>query len=155
MVKGWTRKALDELFNFYGGVSAEYIFKGTPYLNNNTTKKNGLCYLADLLLYADFNEINSSVTIDSDTVWINPYLFNKCTFIKSVTIPKTVGVIGQSAFSGCTQLQTITFNGTIADFKKTTIGPSAFSGTKATSVTCTDGSVTSYTYNGYTYQIGG
>lgn len=153
--KGMIKYAPCDAVTTQNGGSAEYIFKGTPYLNNNITKKNGLCYLADLLLYADFNEISSSVTIDSDTVWINPCVFNKCTFIKSVTIPKTVGVIGEKAFSGCTQLQTITFNGTIAEFKKITIGPSTFSSTKATSVTCSDGSVTSYTYNGYIYQIGG
>ncbi|MDD4157552.1 MAG: leucine-rich repeat protein [Candidatus Cloacimonetes bacterium] len=137
------------------GGSAEYIFKGTPYLTNNLTKKNGLNYLADLLLYADLNEISSNITIDSDTVWINPCVFNKCTFIKSVAIPKTVKSIGKEAFNGCSQLEIITFNGTMAEFKKIAIAPSVFSGTKATSVTCADGSVTSYTYKGYTYHIGG
>lgn len=152
--KGMIKYAPCDATTTQNGGSAEYIFKGTPYLTNNITKKNGLCYLADLLLYADFNEMNSNVTIDTDTVWINPCVFNECTFLKSVTIPKTVGVIGQSAFSGCKQLQAITFNGTVSQFNKITICPSAFSGTKATSVTCTDGSVTSYLYNGYTYKIG-
>lgn len=136
------------------GGTAEYIFKDTPYFKNNAVKKNGLYYIADLLLYADLNEISSNVSIDSDTVWINPCIFNKCTFLKTVTIPSTVGVIGQSAFKDCTKLETITFNGTVNQFKSISIGPSAFSNLKATSVKCTDGSVTYYTYNGYTYTIG-
>lgn len=136
------------------GGTAEYIFKGTPYFNTNATKKNGLYYIADLLLYADLNDISSNVTIDNGTVWINPCLFNKCTFIKTVTIPNSVLVIGQSAFNGCSNLETITYNGTVEEFNKITFASNVFSGTKAKSVICTDGTVTSYRYNGYKYQIG-
>lgn len=155
IAKGMIKYAPVDAVTTQNGGTAEYIFKGTPYFNNYATKKNGLYYIADLLLYADLNEISSTVTINSGTVWINPCIFNKCTFLKSVSIPKSVGVIGEAAFQYCSQLETITFNGTVSEFNKITIGPAAFSGTKATSVICTDGTVTSYTYNGYTYYIGG
>lgn len=154
ITKGMIRSVPVDVVAGQNGGTAEYIFKGTPYFNDNATIKNGLYYIADLLVYADLNEINSNIIIDSDTVWINPCIFKKCTFLKSVTIPNTVKVIGQSAFSECTQLETITFNGTIAEFKKITIAPSVFSGVKATSVICSDGIVESYTYNGWTYHIG-
>lgn len=137
------------------GGTAEYIFKDTPYFKNNATNKNGLYYIADLLLFADLNEISSSISIDAGTVWINPCIFNKCTFLKSITIPNSVVTIGKNAFNGCVNLETITFSGTVAEFKKISIGVSAFSGTKATSIICNDGIVTSYTNNGYSYQIGG
>lgn len=136
------------------GGTGEYIFKGTPYFKNYAVEKSGLYYIADLLLYANLNEVSSTITIDSGTVWINPCLFNKCTTLKSVTIPSSVTTIGGKAFQGCSSLETITFKGTVAQFQQLTIGSSAFSGTKAKKVTCSDGTVTSYTYNGYTYQIG-
>lgn len=152
--KGMISFAPADAVTTQNGGTAEYVFKGTPYLNNVIFNENGLHYLADLLLYADFNEMASVVTISPDTVWINPCIFRNCNFIKSVTIPKSVGVIGKDAFYGCSQLETITFNGTVAEFEKIVIAPNAFSGTKATFVTCTDGIVTSYGYNGWTYRIG-
>ena len=136
------------------GGTGEYLFKGTPYFKNSAIEKNGLYYIADLLLCADLNEVQSTVTIETGTVWVNPCLFTKCTTLKSVTIPSSVTTIGGNAFQGCSKLETIKYNGTVAQFQKITIGQSAFSGTKAKSVTCSDGSVSSYYYNGYSYQIG-
>ena len=136
------------------GGAGDYIFKGTPYFKNNATKKNGLYYIADLLLYADLKEISTTVSIASGTIWLNPCLFNKCTSLKSITIPKSVTSIGNQAFNGCTSLETITFSGTVEEFNRISIGPSSFKGTKAKSITCSNGTVSSFSYNGYRYQIG-
>ena len=152
--KGMISYAPVDAVSGLNGGTAEYIFKDTPLFDNNVTKKNGLYYLADLLLYADLNEISSNIVLNNDTVWINPCLFYKCTFIKSMTIPNSVLAIGQSAFHECSKLETITYNGTVAEFNKIAFAPSIFSGTKAKAVTCTDGKATSYRYNGWTYQIG-
>lgn len=154
ITKGMIKYAPADAVTTENGGTAEYIFKGTPYFKNNTTIKNGLYYIADLLLYANLNEISSTLTIDNDTIWINPCIFNKCTFLKSVIIPNSVTFIGKSAFLNCSNLETINFCGTISQFKEIFIEPSAFSGIKAKSITCTDGTVTSYKYNGYTYNIG-
>lgn len=143
----------DAVMSTNGG-NAEYLFKGTPYFKNNAIIKNGLYYVADLLLHADPNEISSSISIDTDTVLINAALFARITFVKSVTIPNTIKSIGEKAFYGCSELETIIFKGTIAEFNAIAIGSSVFSGTKAKSIVCNDGIVTSYKYNGYTYKIG-
>ena len=153
--KGMIKYVPTDSVTTQNGGTGEYLFKGTPYFKNNATIKNGLYYIADLLLYADLNEINSTVIIESGTVYINPCLFNKCTFLKSVTIPSSVVSIGEKAFYGCSNLDTITFNGTVTQFNAISIGVSTFNGTNAKSVTCNNGSVTSYRYNGYTYNIGG
>ena len=152
--KGMIAFAPSDAVQGSNGGTADYLFKDTPYFKNNAIVKNGLHYVADLLLYANLNEVSNSMIVDSGTVWINACLFYQCTVLKSITIPNSVGVIGQSAFRNCANLETITFNGTVDQFKAINIGPSAFSGLKATSVLCTDGSVTSYVSDGYTYTIG-
>ncbi len=143
----------DAVIGINGG-NGEYLFEDTPYFKNNAVVKNGLYYIADLLLHADLNEISTDVVIDAGTVAINSATFCNATFIKSVTIPNSVLSIGEKAFYGCSNLETITYNGTVAEFKEVFIEPSAFSGLKATAVTCKDGTVTSYYYNGWTYHIG-
>ena len=137
-----------------GIMGPDYIFEGTPYFKDNVKNKNGLYYIADLLLYADIREISGNIIIDSDTVWIDTGAFAECTSIKSIFIPKTVCTIGKNAFYRCSQLETITFEGTIEEFRKITIGSDAFSSTKAKFITCTNGKITQYSYNGYTYNVG-
>lgn len=143
----------DDVFASNGG-NAEYLFKNTPYFKNKATVRNGLCYVADLLLHADSNEMDNNVAIYNDTVAINSATFARMTFIKSVTIPKTVKSIGEKAFYDCSQLDTITFEGTVEEFQAITIGASVFSGVKAKQVQCSNGVATSYYYNGWTYKIG-
>lgn len=135
--------------------SGGYLFKGTQYFEKNAINKGGLYYIADLLLYVDLKEIKSSVTIDSGTVCIHPYLFRGCTFLKSVTIPDSVTAIGERAFEGCSKLEAITFSGSTKQFRTISFGPDAFENTKATAVICNDGLINEYYYNGWTYFVGG
>ena len=58
----------------------------------------------------------TSVTISDNITRINDSLFGGCKQLKSITIPKSVTKIGYSAFWGCSGL-TITFNGTMAEWK--------------------------------------
>lgn len=153
--KGMIKYAPADAVTTQNGGTGEYLFKGTPYFKNNATIKKGLYYIADLLLYADLNEIESNVVIDNGTVYINPCLFSKCTFLKSVTIPDSILSIGGKAFEGCSNLDNIKFNGTTTQFNSITIGVNAFSNLKTDNVICNDGIVTRYYYNGYTYNIGG
>ena len=143
----------DGVFASNGG-NAEYLFKDTPYFKNKATVRNGLYYVADLLLHADSNEMENTVIVYNATVAINAATFARMTFVESVTIPKTVKSIGEKAFYGCAQLDTITFEGTVEEFQSITIGPDVFSGIKAKQVQCSNGVATSYYYNGWTYKIG-
>ncbi len=152
--KGMVKYASSDGVTTPNGGTADYLFRNTPYFNNNSVNKNGLYYLCDLLLYADLNEVGSNINIESGTVNINSCIFNKCTTLKSVTIPSSVTLIGSSAFRNCTSLETINYSGTVAQFKKISIGASAFGNLKATYVTCTDGTVTNYVVNGTSSKIG-
>ena len=100
------------------------------------------------------NEIDSDIVIENGTIAVNASLLYNGTFITSVTIPKTVKSIGEKTFNGCSNLETITFNGTIAEFEQITIGASAFSNLKTNKIICSDGEVKGYRYNGYYYAIG-
>ena len=69
--------------------------------------------------FAGIYDINS-VDIDSDIIGIGNSAFSNCN-APTLTIPKTVEYIGRSAFSGCTNLQTLKVASAI-------IGTDAFSG---------------------------
>lgn len=144
----------EAVISYTGSGNAEYLFKGTPYYQNNKRVVDGLCYIADLLLHAETSEVGQIVTIDSDTVAINSAAFAYMTQIKEVTIPKSVLTLGKKAFYGCSNLETIYYEGTTDEFNKLVIEPSSLSGLKARKVICTNGDVTTYRYNGYTYYIG-
>ncbi len=48
--------------------------------------------------------------------YVGPEQFKNCEFIQSVTIPASVTSVGFYAFEGCTQLQKIYYNGTLANW---------------------------------------
>ena len=154
ITKGMIRYIPCDAVTTLNGGNAEYLFYKTPFFKNNATVKNGLYYVADLLLHADMNEIDSDIVIENGTIAVNASLLYNGTFITSVTIPKTVKSIGEKTFNGCSNLETITFNGTIAEFEQITIGASAFSNLKTNKIICSDGEVKGYRYNGYYYAIG-
>ena len=142
----------DGAFSADGG-NGEYLFKNTPYFENKSSKKNGLYYVADLLLHANPNEISDNISIEYGTVAISAATFGN-TSIKSVTIPKSVKYIGNNAFYGCSSLEKITFNGTKEEFQLIEIEAYAFSGIKAKQVQCTNGVVTSYYCNDWYHEFG-
>ena len=58
----------------------------------------------------------TSITIPGNITSIGSHFFDGCKQLKNITIPKSVKKIGYSAFWGCSGL-TITFNGTMAEWK--------------------------------------
>lgn len=116
------------------GGNAEYLFCKTPYFNSNAAKKNGLCYIADLLLHAEMNSVTQNVSIDEGTVAVNASILYKSTVVKTLYIPKSVLSIGIKAFGNCSNLETINYGGTKAEFGSISIAEGAFSSLKAKSV---------------------
>lgn len=136
------------------GGTANYLFKDTPYFKNNAKVMVGSYYINDLLLYVDFNEVTSNLNIADGTVAINSLVYYKNTIVKTLTIPESVKQIYDRAFGSCKNLQTITYKGTTSQFKNIYFGGTVFSDLKANSISCTDGLITTYQYNGYTYHVG-
>ncbi len=79
-----------------------------------------------------------SVTIPDSVILISEYAFSQSDRLKSITIPDSVKSIGKNAFEGCTSLKSATIGNSVSN-----IGSSVFSGcTSLTSITIPD-SVTS------------
>ena len=82
----------------------------------------------------------SSVTLSSVTS-IGSSAFDSCTSLTSVTIGSSITTIGSSAFWGCTSLANIRFLGTQAQWSAVTKGSSWNKNIVATSVKCSDGTI--------------
>ena len=76
-----------------------------------------------------------------DNTTIGEKAFRNCKGLTSVTIPDSVTSIAKLAFYGCTSLS-ITYTGTVAQWKAITLGTDWHNGVAATKVTCSDGEVT-------------
>ncbi len=118
---------------------------GIWYNFNSTTKVAEVTYRgSNASSYV--GEYTGSVTIPSSVVYknitytvsnIGEYAFSGCTDLKSVTFLNNGSNIGKSAFSGCTGLTSVAFPNKISN-----IGESAFSGcTGLTSVTFPENSI--------------
>jgi hypothetical protein len=59
--------------------------------------------------------------------------------LTSITIPNNVTLIDDSAFTGCNNLTSITFQGTVAEWKKVELGMDWFVGSDIDVVHCSDG----------------
>ena len=80
--------------------------------------------------YPFANSKITKATFAEGSVKVPNYIFNNCTKLTDVNLPKTVEKIGSSAFQNCSSLTEFTFHEGI-----TFLGSSAFSGTAITEVT--------------------
>lgn len=83
----------------------------------------------------------TSLDIPDGTQVINTELVSWNPEFTSVNIPASVTLIGRMAFVMCTGLTTITFEGTVEQWKAITFSSSWNGNVPATEVICTDGSV--------------
>ena len=84
----------------------------------------------------------TSVTILDSVITIGNSAFRGCTNLMSVTIGNSVTTIGDWAFDGCDNLTIITFEGTVAQWNAISKGDDWKYNVPATSVICSDGTVT-------------
>lgn len=84
-----------------------------------------------------------SITIPDSVTSIGAAAFRDCASLASITIPNSVTSIGANAFRSCASLITITFDGTIEQWDSITKDSFMWNaGVPATTVTCSDGTVT-------------
>ena len=115
-------------------------FRYTEYYNNPDIWTDGVLYIGNHLIIADFS-ISGAYVIKDGTVTIADNAFYYCYELTSITIPDSVTSIGDDAFYYCTGLTSITLPEGV-----TSIGCYAFDGCSGlTNITLPD-SVTSIDY---------
>lgn len=114
-----------------------YTFQGCYQLSSVTIGKN----VTSIYQFAFSDSGLRSVTIPDGVKTIGFYAFSNCGYMKGVSIPKSVTTIGSNAFANCSDLASISFNGTKAEWAKIAQGGMWGYGIKAENVTCTDGIV--------------
>ncbi len=87
------------------------------------------------ILLSATNTSITSATIHPDTKIINSNAFAKCSSLTEIEIPKNVDFIGNSAFYGCTKLDTIYFNA--VSMRDLTESSALFERTATTSIVMT------------------
>ncbi len=83
----------------------------------------------------------TNVEIGKNVQSIGDEAFTTANKLASLEIPDSVKSIGVRAFFSCASLTTVTYQGSIADWHKISIGRDCFSDTPLTEITCLDGSV--------------
>lgn len=79
------------------------------------------------------------INIPNDMEDIGVSAFHGCGKIKEIHLPKTLKYVRNNAFTNCFSLQTITYEGTLADWKRVLVGEDAFKNVKAKEIVCKDG----------------
>ena len=95
-------------------------FGGTAYYNNKDNWENGVLYIGNHLIAAEY-DFAGGYTIKNGTKTIAGHAFSGCSSLKSITIPDSVTSIGRCAFLRCRSLQSITIPSSV-----TSIGDGAF-----------------------------
>ncbi len=98
-------------------------FYSTGIYNDESNFEDGLLYVDDCLVYADEYDLKSDCVIREGTRLIAEYLFYENETVKSVTLPESLGYIGESAFACMKEPESITIPGNIKS-----VAGSAFDG---------------------------
>lgn len=115
----------------------ENAFNNTPWYNNQA---NGMRYIGKAAYkYKGEMPDNTQITINEGVVSISPLAFDGQTNLTHVIIPTSVKSIGK-AFSGCTNLTKITYNGTKSQFNAIEKSYS-WNDVGISKVICTDGEI--------------
>lgn len=99
---GITTVEIPDTVTYIGGEA----FVGTDFYTDKSNWKDDVLYIGNHLIAAD-PDISGKYTIKRGTITIADEAFQKCEKLTAVTIPNSVKTIGRSAFSGCTDLQTV------------------------------------------------
>ena len=82
-----------------------------------------------------------SITIPDSVTYIGNRAFFRCYSLESVVIGNSVTSIGDRAFQGCSSLASITFQGTVEQWRAIDKGTEWNSSTGSFTITCTDGTL--------------
>ena len=88
-----------------------------------------------------YKEGKGVIVFKEPVVEIRERDFGSCKSLREIAIPSSVTEIGKGAFEGCEMLNSITFQGTIAQWNEIELGNLWNHEVSATVVHCTDGDV--------------
>ena len=94
-------------------------FYNTGYYNTASNWKDDVLYIGKYLIVAK-DSLGASYTVKEGTELIADYAFAAAKNLKSVTLPKEIKIIGDSAFSGC-KITSVTVDVTEEEWKENVI----------------------------------
>ena len=91
--------------------------------NLNYSSKNGVLFDKELttIIQYPIGKIENTYSIPDGVTLIAAYCFKDCDYLTTITIPNSLKDIYNSAFSGCSNLKNVYYNGTEAQWNKITI----------------------------------
>lgn len=98
-------------------------FYKTGFYNTDANWENGVLYVGEYLIEAS-SSLKGSYTVKEGTKVIADFAFASAGSLESVTLPKEISDIGDSAFSGCKALKKVTVDLTEEEWKNVVIGTS-------------------------------
>lgn len=105
-------------------------FYKTGYYNTSSNWENGVLYIGSYLIEAE-DSVKGSYAVKDGTKVIADFAFASAGALENISLPKEIEAIGDSAFSGCTALKTVTVDLTEEEWKNVVIGTSNDPFTKA------------------------
>lgn len=133
-LNGWTKTA--EVIKKSGGYEGDIVIPETVVFNERTYRVTSIGKKA----FA-FCDPLTSITIPDSVKRIGWKAFLDCESLEEIIIGNSVKGIGRDAFDGCDSLLSITYQGTIAQWKKIKLGYFWKTPIPTTVLHCTDGDV--------------
>ena len=133
-LNGWTKTA--EVIKKSGGYEGDIIIPETVVFNERTYRVTSIGKEAFAFCYP-----LTSITIPNSVKSIGWKAFLDCEPLKEICIPNSVTSIGRHAFDGCDSLLSITYQGTMAQWKKIKLGYRWKTLLPTAALHCTDGDV--------------
>ena len=144
----------------YPGQSSDNIgidSSGNPVNMDNWSLDENAGNNGEIILVNHGNEsvytANSSVIIIPEYIYINSVgsffevigigegTFSSCTNLKSLTIPQTIDIIEQNAFTNCDNLMDVYYNGTIEQWNELDIDYNGNAALESATIHCSNGDV--------------
>ena len=120
-------------------------FTGSGYYNDSSNWENDMLYIGNHLIKVQTSS-EDSCDIKDDTLTIANYAFFGYEKLNHIVVPKSVKAIGSLAFSGCSGLTDVYYNGTILEFLSINIEESGNDNLFSATIHCDKNSKHFYDY---------
>jgi len=127
------------------GINGLPTVKMYKYIFDNNKKMTNMPQIPQTITSINFSAFSYSGLIKAEIpnhiITIEEYAFDNSYDLSILVISDSVTSIGEGAFSNCTSLTQITYEGTMEQWNQITLGEEWNSGVPATTIKCKDGNV--------------